>query len=297
MNRTIFIAVSVFSFSFLCLTSFAQKQEPTPETGLLYRISGNGLDKPSYVFGTVHLACRDEMFSAEKLRSYIGQTERLVLEVDMDDPAEVAVLTGGLMLSSGKSFRSELTPEQFEKVSSYLRSAIGMSAEQVQTFSPLALQVLIFSSPSILGCSPPSSHEMLLTDLAKESKRPVEGLETAEFQVGIMQSIPIEKQAKMLYEMAVSPERVIKQFNELREAYRKQDSELLYEVASSQFGDYADLQAPLLDKRNEDWFPKVESMIKAKSSFIAVGGAHLGGKTGLITMLRKKGYKVEAVRL
>ena len=57
------------------------------------------------------------------------------------------------------------------------------------------------------------------------------------------------------------------------------------------------MQEALVDKRNADWLPKIENLIKARSSFVAVGGGHLGGDKGLISLLRERGYKVEAVKL
>jgi uncharacterized protein YbaP (TraB family) len=57
------------------------------------------------------------------------------------------------------------------------------------------------------------------------------------------------------------------------------------------------LQGVLLDDRNKDWIPKIEKAIGEKSSFIAVGGGHLGGKNGVVNLLRAKGYKVEAIKL
>jgi uncharacterized protein YbaP (TraB family) len=52
----------------------------------------------------------------------------------------------------------------------------------------------------------------------------------------------------------------------------------------------------LLTNRNKNWIPKIEAVAKAKPTFFGVGAAHLAGENGVIKLLRKKGYKVEAVK-
>ncbi|MDM7922286.1 MAG: TraB/GumN family protein [Pyrinomonadaceae bacterium] len=297
MHKATRFGIIVFAIASLPLVIFSQKAAKAPDTGLLYRISGKGLAKPSYVFGTVHLACPSELLPTDKIKTMIAESDRLVLEVDMDDPAEVASMARALVLPNGKTFRDALTPEQFAKVNEFLVATVGLRADMVQTLSPIALQVLILSNQKVSGCAKPTSYEETLKNIAQAAKKPVEGLETAAFQGEVLAKIPIDVQAKMLYEMAVSPEKSYQQFRELKAAYNAQDSDLLYKVTSSQVESGSNMQVALLDDRNVAWLPKIEALMKEKSSFIAFGAGHLGGETGIITRLRALGYKVEAIRL
>lgn len=266
-------------------------------TGILYRITGKGLTKPSYLFGTVHVICEKDMFSEEKLGGYLDQTDRLVMELDLDNLGEIAEMAKGLALPEGKNLKTILTPEQYAKVDEMVLNALGFHAENVQTLSPIALQVMILSSPKMLGCSSPSAYELMLTKLAIAKKKPVEGLETAAFQRQTVDSIPLDAQAKILYEMALDPMRSVNDFKQLIAVYKLQDSEKLYETIGKQMGGGVDIEAQLVDARNKTWVPKIETMIKEKPTFIAVGGGHLGGKDGLVAALRSKGYKLEPIKL
>ena len=49
----------------------------------------------------------------------------------------------------------------------------------------------------------------------------------------------------------------------------------------------------LVSDRNRDWMKHILTYIKNKSTFIAVGAAHLPGEEGLIQLLRDAGYTVE----
>ncbi|MNE88753.1 TraB family protein [compost metagenome] len=79
------------------------------------------------------------------------------------------------------------------------------------------------------------------------------------------------------------------------QSYHKQDLESLAKLIleSDQLGSSAD---ELLDKRNQNWIPKMEELMKTKSCFFAVGAGHLGGPNGVIQLLRQKGYEVTPVR-
>jgi uncharacterized protein YbaP (TraB family) len=52
----------------------------------------------------------------------------------------------------------------------------------------------------------------------------------------------------------------------------------------------------LLGNRNQNWIPKMDILMQNQSTFFAVGAGHLGGNQGVIALLRKKGYQVEAVK-
>ena len=275
----------------------AQAKSASPTNGILYKITGKGLTKPSYLFGTVHVICQQDMFSKEKLGDYLDKTDRLIMELDLDNLGEIAEMAKGISLPDGKTLKNILTPEQYVKVDEMVLNSLGFHAENVQSISPVALQVMILSSPKMLGCSSPSAYEIVLTQLAEAKKKPIEGLETAAFQRQTVDSIPLEAQAKILYEMALDPMKSVNDFKQLIAVYKLQDSEKLYEMISGQIGMDKDMESHLVDARNKTWVPKLEAMMKEKSSFIAVGGGHLGGPGGLVSSLRSEGYRVDPIKL
>ncbi|RYG41774.1 MAG: hypothetical protein EOO01_24415, partial [Chitinophagaceae bacterium] len=81
------------------------------EKSLLWKISGNGLPKPSYIYGTVHAAC--EVSLEPGTNNAIGQTDRLYLELDMDDPNMQSTLMAGMNMKDGKTMQQLVSPEDF----------------------------------------------------------------------------------------------------------------------------------------------------------------------------------------
>ncbi|HEX2607399.1 MAG TPA: TraB/GumN family protein, partial [Flavisolibacter sp.] len=52
----------------------------------------------------------------------------------------------------------------------------------------------------------------------------------------------------------------------------------------------------LLYNRNANWAKKLDGLLEQNSLVVAVGAGHLPGEKGVISLLRKAGYKVEPVK-
>lgn len=297
MKKFILTALAMFVVVFSsALGASAQTKKVEETTGLLYKISGKDLKKPSYLFGTIHIVCPNDMFSMEKLSGYLDQTDQLVMELDMDNPAEIQAMTAGMVMRDGKTLKDFLTAEEYTKVDETFKNYMGVSVDAVKQVKPFALAMIISTNPKALGCTP-NSYEASLLKSATDRKKGVEGLETASSQFAVFEKMPLEKQAQDLYKLALDPQKSFDGFKKLTETYKSQNSENLYALMDSQMSENKALQTSLLDDRNIDWIPKIERAIAGKSSFIAVGGGHLGGAKGVVALLRAKGYKIEAIKL
>jgi uncharacterized protein len=58
---------------------------------------------------------------------------------------------------------------------------------------------------------------------------------------------------------------------------------------------YASFQYFLLEQRNRSMVERAIAYLEQGNAFVAVGALHLPGETGLVSLLRKAGYVVEAV--
>ena len=74
--------IIVFILACLSLTSCAQAGNKQ-ETGLLWKISGNKLEQPSYLFGTHHLVQLSYLENIDGVEEAFMATEQTVGEVDM----------------------------------------------------------------------------------------------------------------------------------------------------------------------------------------------------------------------
>ena len=298
MKKFSLAVLSAFTIVFLMgLQAAAQVKKGTTNQGLLYKISGKDLKKPSYLFGTIHIICPTDMFSMETLGGYLDQTDQLIMELDMDDAVEMELMGTGLVMPDGKTLSDLLTQAQYAKVDKMFKNNMGVSVDRLKTFKPFMLQIMIAANPKALGCSPPASYEMSFLQAAAAKKKSIEGLETVSSQFDVMNKNPLEKQAKSLYKMSLNPQKSFAEFKKLVKVYKAQNSDSLYSTINGQLGGERAFQTALLDERNKAWIPKIEKAMKEKPAFIAVGGGHLGGKNGVLRLLKARGYQIEAIKL
>jgi uncharacterized protein YbaP (TraB family) len=279
----------VLPYLFSALFSFAQAPN---ENSLLWKISGNGLTSPSYLYGTIHLMCPDDIDIRPNLSSAFNKTQQLYLEVDMDDLTGMAKMVFGMMMTDGSTLKTLLDEKDYDSLAVIYKKQTGMSLGAMSRMKPIMLMSTIY--PSLLGCQP-EGWEQAFMKMAKEKKMELLGLEKVEDQISVLDSIPYKVQAEMFLKTMYNLDSTKASFEKMVEVYKKQDLQQLNEMTTSDedYGDYEDI---MLEKRNRNWIPVMTEAMKEKPSFFAVGAAHLVGDHGVINLLRQKGYKVTPVK-
>jgi len=277
----------------LSIASFAQNENNT----LLWKISGNGLQKPSYLFGTIHLLCADDAILSDNLKTAIRNSDEVYFEVDLDNLFEMFGAIGQMKMKGDTTLQDLLSKEEYDKVKSYFESKGSMLPfSMLETYKPmLAASTLEQNS---MPCEKTAMLEQVIMQEAKQNNKKIKGLETMAYQAGVLDSIPYSLQAKQLVSYIDSSNKGAeedKQLKEMFDAYKKQDlkklEDLLLEtdVSMSSFTDI------MLYHRNSNWVKKLKPLLPEKSLIIAVGAGHLPGQKGVINLLRKEGFTVTPV--
>ncbi len=258
---------------------------------LLWKISGNGLGKPSFLFGTFHLLCKDDIHFSKQLLDVVKASNEIYMELDMDDPS---TLMGGLLfmnMKNGKKLSDYYTPVEYARLKKYFSDTLGTPITFLEKAKPYFLVALLY--PKMMNCSSPAGVEEELLKIAKEDKKEIKGLETMQFQASVFDSIPYDLQAKELLNNIDSFSKYKNEFDEMLDLYKRQYLDSMQTMVSkSEFGTdkYDDL---LLNDRNKNWVKQLKEIMKKESVFVAVGAGHLTGEKGLINLLKKEGYKAE----
>ena len=262
------------------------------EKSLLWEISGKGLTKPSYLYGTIHVICPADMIMTEKMQAKLKSTEQLSLEIDMDDPNMMFTMLRVVPMKDGTTLKTLLSEEEYQTLSSYFRQNLNMDLAMVQTWKPIMLTSLLYAK--VADCTP-QSYEATFMKMAKEQGKEIIGVETIEDQLAVFDKIPYKKQAEILMQSITDMDKGKKEFAQMIAAYKQQDLdgfEKIFKESSQGLDDFADV---LLVQRNKNWIPVIEREAKEKPTFFAVGAGHLGGEQGVIQLLRQQGYTVKPV--
>ncbi|TCN61368.1 TraB/GumN family protein [Flavobacterium circumlabens] len=278
-------AVAVILFVFNGAIN-AQTVSPQLENSLLWEVSGNGLTKPSYLYGTVHMICGPDYFLSEKTKKAFDASSELVLEINFSDPKE---MTDMQQMAMGKEPLSKrLNPEQLSKLDAILKKTSGMSVQQVDAFSLMTVMSLI--SMKSFGCNDLKLYEMEFIESAKKRNLKVEGLETVKSQFKSFENAYADDEM-----LAMLEESDVEETKLLVANYKKENLEELYKISTSENIMNAKAKKYMLDERNQNWVKLLPEMMKKENLFVAVGAAHLAGEEGIINLLRKAGYTVKPV--
>ncbi|MGB3587050.1 MAG: TraB/GumN family protein [Tunicatimonas sp.] len=259
---------------------------------LLWKISGNDFSQPSYLFGTIHLMCPDDIQITQPMRDALQNTKQVVLEIDMDEPGIMQNMQSIAMMADGTTLNDLLTEDEYQLVGNYLQDSLQIPIQALNAMKPLMLSTFTFLD--VLNCQP-GSYEMQLVQQAKEQQKEVLGLETLEDQAQAFDFIPLEEQADYLVDAIQNYDETVFEIEAILAAYQSEQVEHLYNITHESMQEMEGAEESLLTKRNQNWIPLMEEIAQDQPTFFAVGAAHLGGPMGVIALLKEQGYTVEAV--
>lgn len=263
------------------------------ENSLLWKISGKDLKNPSYLFGTIHATC-DATLDKNTLKA-LDDTKQLFLEIDMDDKEMPMQMMKYIKMNNEEKLSTLLSAEDFKIVDVFLKENVNMSAKMLDTFKPFMVSAMLL--PKLLDCKF-ASVESELMRVTKEQNEEVYGLERVEDQMKVFDAIPYQTQADELLKTAKKGlEKDKLEFQKIMDSYNNKDIEgMLKMMNDSDNKITAENKDVLLNNRNKNWIPVIIKTAKEMPTFFGVGAGHLAGEEGVINLLRKKGYKVEAVK-
>ncbi len=290
-SKTISFLVALF-IGGLFTQAFAQQE---PDKGLLYEVSGNGLKKPSYLFGTFHLLNSDFLKEMPKVGECFDKAKGLVVELDLK-PTDVLLVQKAMMMED-KKLSDLFTKDELAILDAKLTDAMGFGIALFDNMKPAAIITMLAAAmpkevKDKIEKYKGTAMDMYFMDLAREKKKPVLGLETLQEQVDILMGKPIDEQVVDVRKYIDKIDEADTVTNKLVDLYFAQDLAGLW-VLSNNNKEYVGDMKRLLDDRNNNWMKKLPALMKDKSQFIAVGALHLAGPVGLVYQLRKAGYTVK----
>lgn len=260
---------------------------------LLWQISGNGLNQPSYLFGTIHIISTQDYFLGKNVQKKLENSHELIMEMDLEN-MDIAALSAISILDSGKTIKNYLSDSDYQIIQTFMEDSIGVKKFTFEQFyarlKPFYLEQLIYIK--YLG-QDKESYEDNLKKIADRKKITVSGLETMEEQLQFLEEIPIAVQLKSMIKTIKEYSSETARLDALIKDYKSENLEVLSKAFEAE--EDTIWNDKLLVKRNNNWIPALQMKMEKKSCFIAVGAGHLGGAHGLIALLKAKGYTLEPI--
>jgi uncharacterized protein YbaP (TraB family) len=243
----------------------------------------------------MHLLCAEDAQLSDSLRYAIASTQQVYFEIDLDNMMETLGAMRYLNMNNNTKLSDLLTEDEYQRVKDYFKKNKTMlPMSMMEHLKPYFVTSLI--SESKFPCAEKDGMEQVIMKEAKKDHKPINGLETVQFQASVFDSIPYQRQAKDLLKMIDSAGVASDSSDrQLIEVYRQQDLNKMQEMTAGEEGmsDFLDL---LLYSRNANWVNKMPAIMKDAPALFAVGAGHLGGEKGVISLLRKAGFTVTPMK-
>ncbi|HVS97883.1 MAG TPA: TraB/GumN family protein, partial [Puia sp.] len=276
---------------FFARTSFAQSSSPHT---LLWRISGKGLQKPSYLFGTLHLNDKRLFNFDDSVYRAIEKTDGLAIEVNPDEMAAYYVNRLMDQLSNGRLLKDVLGEHYFDRNREALSKRFHKPAGEITT-SDVMREKNKWMSEYMKKGEMPTFMDAWLYNVARRQGKWLGGIEDLTDQTGLLNDLVDRSDVD---DLLATPDNV-------QESEGKTGIERMIALYSS--GDVDgirnfthDNSTPeqedrLLTHRNRKMARRIDSLVQVRTMFLAIGSAHLAGDSGVINLLRQRGYAVEPV--
>jgi uncharacterized protein YbaP (TraB family) len=290
---------SVFALFFVFSLN-AQTTKKTPKyTSLLWEITGNGLQKPSYLFGTMHVSSKMVFHLSDSFYSAIQATDMVALELDPQSWQPEMFRMQDAEQNLGTYYKSINSAYINEK--SFALQRYEEDIRKALSEEPTVVNGLLYRSYRSQADFEENTYlDLYVYQTGRKLGKKGSGVEDYwQSQKIVMQGyqdMAIEKAKKKNsgYKDYDSDENMYDIQKKLDEAYRKGDLDMLDSLEKKMETSPA-FSEQFLYRRNEIQANSIDSILKKNSLFVAVGAAHLPGDRGVIELLRKKGYKLRPV--
>ena len=273
----------------------------TTQGQLLWKITGNGLKNPSYLFGTHHLIPIQFLDSVPGLYPAFNSAKMVVSEVVLNNLDATPAIRKAALLPDTITIRGLLNQAEYEFVNQELTNTLRMSLNNLNKMHPSLISKLyeleLYKKYEHFDENTQSDTYFQL--VAAKKGIPIAGLETVEQQVKLLFPENIKKETQLLVASIKNKEMLIQEMREMNRLYREGNLdalEVLANQSNKQWNVSEEENKKLIDDRNINWVKQLPDLIKNNSCFVAVGALHLPGNKGLIKLLKNEGYKVIPVK-
>ncbi|HEY8734686.1 MAG TPA: TraB/GumN family protein, partial [Puia sp.] len=253
---------------------------------LLWRISGNGLEKPSYLYGTMHVYDPRLFILGDSLLEAIRNSDGFANELDLNQLTPMISEFVKEKITNTVSIKSVMSKKAYEQYSTRLSKQFNKPADEITTLDVLK-EKNKWIDESYKGKKMKTFLDAYLADLAYRQGKWIGGIEDFSDQSGLLSSIIDESDIKQL--VISTGQGGKSDLEEMTSIYLNSDLDGFQHLLN---GMDSSSRYLMLSKRNRKMAFRMDSLAHVRSIVFAVGAAHLPGEEGLISLLKSKGFTV-----
>jgi uncharacterized protein YbaP (TraB family) len=289
------LSLSVFCTFNLHAETTAQSPILHPK-GLLWKIEKTGVE-PSHLFGTMHVGDPRVLKLAEPVEQAFVNADRFAMEMLLNFRA-VGIITSGSFFNDGRTLESVMLPDDYRRLVKLFKQQLFLPEKVLNNMRPWAV-LMAMMTPGQSQVESDSALDMVLYRRAAMRKIPLLGIESAEEQLAVFESLSIEEQVWLLNKSMLEYKQYGVQMKQMLEAYLDRDLAGLVALQDQFSYDDSDIDDKftyeLIEKRNIRMAERIQPVLQQGNAFVAIGALHLPGDNGVLHLLEQQGYSVSSV--
>ena len=275
-------------------TNPAAKARPAAARPALWKVAD--ADTTIWLFGTIHALPPGINWFHGPIATALKGADELVTEIPETDPARMqAAVLQHAVLPAGQSLRAMMSEPDRTRFEQAMRG-FGLPPEAFDRFEPWYAAVALTALPlAKSGYTAANGVEERIAAEARALGRPRSGLETADTQLAMFDSLPLDVQRTYLHQVVDGLPTLDTQLGAIIREWQGGHADRLARLLNDQEDDPRMVTA-LLTNRNRAWTSWVQQRLARPGViFMAVGAGHLAGKDSVQDMLRQRG--IRAIRV
>lgn len=250
-----------------------------------------------FLLGSLHVLKSSAYPLAPEIDRAYAASQRLVFETDLGAMMEPAVLAKMMELGvypEGQDLFQNISGTTRKKLEKKLQD-LGLPSASFSRFKPWFLAVTLTTLElQRLGFNPLYGIDLHFYTKAKADEKELAHLESVEYQLSLLGKMNAQDQNSFLIQTLKDLDISGQLADNMMTAWQHGAADDLYELLFKSFEDHPGIEDRLLTRRNKDWLPQIEKMLKTpKPTMVIVGAGHLIGPEGLVELLKQKGYEVK----
>jgi len=282
----------LFILIFVVSLQFADAQ-------LLWKVTANGVGKPSYLLGTHYLVPMVYLDSVKGLSKAFNECDAVVSEVIANNIDASQVLRKIAFIQGGQTMKDLISEENYPLADKVLRSELKIGLKELSKMHPTFIlrlyEIELFMK--LTGVYDDAQTDSYFQLAAIQKDKRLIALETVEQQVQLsLDQNDLQSQANQLTKALLNRDSLSAELFKIGKLYKGgniNDFALLAKIRTQ--SEVTANGILTIEMRNSEWLKKLPEHIKTQSCFITVNIEHLAGENGLINGLKQAGYKVKAV--
>jgi uncharacterized protein YbaP (TraB family) len=253
-----------------------------------------------YLLGTIHVGSASMYPLPPAVENAYGRSQVLALEADPGDPTALMMAMGTVMYQPPETLERNVPPALFQEVREAL-SPSGLPIELAQGMKPYMVSMtLTMMEAGRLGFDASLGVDLHLVNRARRDGKRIVELESMAFQLAMLDGMPKDTQLAMLESTVkgIKSGSLKRDLETMIDAWRTGNAEKMDDAATREMKAMParasrELQDTLFDRRNRAMADKIVQMLNGSEVvLVGVGAGHLTGGTGLVALLKARGFPV-----